>query len=310
MAKASLILLLILGTSCSIQAKFVKNVLPNQFEFELEERGTKFTQKIRFEEGGNLRITEVPDHNDITGATYIFDKSTGLQLDVVNATRSCFLHRPFFTLSNEDEESNLNAASNDEDEVAEYLEVKHEGTLDIELISVKGPMLHREEIPSQLAKHCFEDFEFFAMKQVQKNSHNLHHVENEDNRVLIEDPQLQKEMKFGDPLDFTDLFQVLPMRNRTTHSRVKRSCRNEHMDWTQDNCHFVTTSCSFGCASTDVFWNCEDHGSSYNCEYMLLCPRIMPSKNCLGHVRSGKHTCNPCCRNANCGSRMPQCHVN
>ena len=76
MAKASLILLLILGTSCSIQAKFVNKVLPNQFEFELEERGTKFTQKIRFEEGGNLRITEVPDHNDITGATYIFDKST------------------------------------------------------------------------------------------------------------------------------------------------------------------------------------------------------------------------------------------
>ena len=100
--------------------------------------------------------------------------------------------------------------------------------------------MHREEIPSQLAKHCFEDFEFFAMKQVQKNSHNLHHVEKEDNRVLIEDPQLQKEMKFGDPLDFTDLFQVLPMRNRTTHSRVKRSCKNEYMDFTIENCTLVT----------------------------------------------------------------------
>merc|ERR1712062_431308 len=150
MASISLIFLLIVGTSCSIHARFVKKVLPNQFEIELEERGTRFTQKVRFDEGGNLKITEVPHHNDINGATFIFDKSTGLQLDVVNATRSCFLHQPFFTLSNEDEESILDAASNNEDEVDGYLEVKKEkkeGTLDIELISVKGPKLYREEIP-------------------------------------------------------------------------------------------------------------------------------------------------------------------
>jgi len=295
MATTSLILLLVVGTSCSIHARFVKKVLPNQFEIELEERGTRFTQKVRFDEGGNLRITEVPNHNDINGATFIFDKSTGLQLDVVNATRSCFLHQPFFTLSNKDEESILDTASIDQDEVDGYLELKHEDTLDIELISVKGPMLYREEIPPQLAKHCFEDFEFFAMKQVQKNSYNLHHAKNEDNRVLIENPQLQEEIKFDEPLDFSDLFKVLPMRSRATHPKVPRVKRS-----------LVNDTCQSWCDGAGGHY-CTFTNSELGWDYILMCPRPRPGQNCWLHVRVPGRMCHPCCQTTVC-ARLPTCN--
>ena len=74
MSRASLLILLILGTVGS-QAKIVHQVAPNQFELELEERGTRLTQKIRFDPDG-LRITEVPAHHDLVHAIYVFDSST------------------------------------------------------------------------------------------------------------------------------------------------------------------------------------------------------------------------------------------
>ena len=74
MFRASLFILLILGTLGS-QAKIVHQVAPNQFELELEEQGTRLTQKIRFDPDG-LRITEVPAHNELVHAIYVFDSST------------------------------------------------------------------------------------------------------------------------------------------------------------------------------------------------------------------------------------------
>ena len=73
MFKASLFILLILGT-CGSQAKFVHQVGPDQFEVELEEMGTRLTQKVRFDADGQ-RITEVPAHNGRVAALYVFDDS-------------------------------------------------------------------------------------------------------------------------------------------------------------------------------------------------------------------------------------------
>ena len=73
MFRGSLLILLILGT-CGSQAKIVNHIDPNQYELELEERGTRLTQKIRFDVDG-LRITEVPAHNELLAATYVFDSS-------------------------------------------------------------------------------------------------------------------------------------------------------------------------------------------------------------------------------------------
>merc|ERR1712062_15540 len=273
MASISLIFLLIVGTSCSIHARFVKKVLPNQFEIELEERGTRFTQKVRFDEGGNLRITEVPNHNDINGATLIFDKSTGLQLDVVNATRSCFLHQPFFTLSNKYEESILDAASYDEDVEAEFLKVEPEKSMTLELITVEGPELDRADVPSKMAKYCTEGFQFFAVKQIPVNPYNVH--KNGENGILIEDPRLQKDMKYGDPVDFSDLFQILPMTSTNRRSsRVKRECRIPNSSDVIPDCHWIDDmiTCQSGCDALDIRSICRRNSQSMrSSETILLC---------------------------------------
>ena len=73
MYQANLLILLLLGT-CGSQAKIVNQIDPNQFELKLEERGTRLTQKIRFDVDG-LRITEVPAHNELVAATYVYDSS-------------------------------------------------------------------------------------------------------------------------------------------------------------------------------------------------------------------------------------------
>ena len=95
----------------------------------------------------------------------------------------------------------------------------------LELIDVIGPELVRDSIPSNLKKYCPEDFQSFAMKQVQNNPYTVHN--NTDNELLIGDARLQKDMKFGDKVDeqfFDDLFQIMPTA-RVRSSRVKRECR-------------------------------------------------------------------------------------
>ena len=90
----------------------------------------------------------------------------------------------------------------------------------IELMNVMGPELDRTEIPPKLAKHCPRDFKFFAAKQVQANSYNVH--PQEDGGILIGDPTLQKDVEYGDIADFSDLFQVVPNQRRRS-ARVRRN---------------------------------------------------------------------------------------
>ena len=90
----------------------------------------------------------------------------------------------------------------------------------MEIITVMGPELYRSEIPPKLAEYCPGDFKFFAIKQVQANSHNVH--PQEDGGILIEDPTLQKDMEYGDIADFSDLFQVVPNQRRRS-ARVRRN---------------------------------------------------------------------------------------
>ena len=108
----------------------------------------------------------------------------------------------------------------------------------LELITVEGPELDRADVPSKMGKYCPDGFQFFAVKQIPVSSYNVH--DNGDNETIIEDPRLQKDMKYGDPVDFSDLFQLLPMTNTNRRSsRVKRECRLPNMDITIQGCHFV-----------------------------------------------------------------------
>ena len=105
-----------------------------------------------------------------------------------------------------------------------------------------GPELDRDNIPSNLKKYCTEGYQIFAMKQVQNNPRTVHN--NSNNELLIGDPRLQKEMKFGDKVDFfSDLLQLLPTTNRR-HSRTKRACRLPDGGGKIDSCSWVDSSVS------------------------------------------------------------------
>ena len=55
-------------------ATFVHQVSENEFEIGIEENGVRITENIRYENG--LKITVVPSHHHISGATYVYDQET------------------------------------------------------------------------------------------------------------------------------------------------------------------------------------------------------------------------------------------
>jgi len=309
MSRTSLFILLILG-ACGSQAKFVHhNETNHQFELDLEEMGTRLTQKIRFDADGQ-RITEVPAHNGRVAGLYVFDGSMGLQMNVIESKRTCSLHVPIFNLPNEVGKAFLEENSHQEDEEAEFLKVEPGNSMTLELIMVEGPELDRADVPSKMAKYCPEGFQFFAAKQIQVNPYNVH--DNGKNGILISDPRLQKDMKYGDPADFSDLFQVLPMTNRRS-SRVKRECRwvNGTRAYHHDGCDWVEDiTCEEGCNMMDTKYNCESETTSdVSCEYVLMCPVVMPSRKCLMHTTNAGRRCRACCMSRDCGENMPNCAI-
>merc|ERR1711953_373405 len=311
MSRTSLFILLILG-ACGSQAKFVHhNETNHEFELDLEEMGTRLTQKIRFDADG-LRITEVPPHNGRVAARYVFDDSMGLQMNVIESKRTCSLYVPIFNLPNEVEKAFLEENSHQEDEEAEFLKVEPGNTMTLELIMVEGPELDRADVPSKMAKYCPEGFQFFAVKQIPASSYNVH--KNGENEVLIEDPRLQKDMNYGDQVDFSDLFQILPMTNRRS-SRVKRECRwaNDTVALNVADCHWVDEiSCEEGCPANEIFYRCVRSvpTSGGSCEYLLLCKNVVPGIKCIMHLTAGGQKCRPCCRARDCGGDMQMCPNN
>jgi len=313
MFKASLFILVILGT-CGSQAKFVHQVGPDQFEVELEEMGTRLTQKVRFDADGQ-RITEVPAHNGRVAALYVFDDSMGLQMSVIESEKSCSLQVPLFNLNNKDEKGILEDSSRRDDEEAEVLKVEAARPRTLQLITVEGPELDRADVPSKMGKYCPDGFQFFAVKQIPVTSYN---VENGKNATLIKDPRLQKDFNYGDPVDFSDLFQVLPMTNTNRRSsRAKRAvkeCRRGD-DSVIPSCHVVEgITCPFGCPAVHVVFQCDVGEPWYNwltgsCEYLLMCSTVTPDKDCLYHITSAGQRCRPCCIARDCGRKMPQCEV-
>jgi len=236
-------------------------------------------------------------------------------MNVVPAHRSCYLHVPIFSPGNEYERNILDSVSRQDDEETDFLKVEHGQTMTLELIDVIGPELDRESIPSNLKKYCPEDFQAFVMKQVQNNPRTVHN--NSDNELLIGDARLQKDMNFGDNVDFfSDLFQLMPTVNRRS-SRVKRACRTADGSINVDSCSWIDDrlTCELGCSAEDTFFNCRDAGTQPGavCEYWLLCNRVMPNAGpgagqCLAHVTHGGRICDPCCRARDCGSRMRMCN--
>jgi len=139
----------------------------------------------------------------------------------------------------------------------------------MEIITVMGPELYRSEIPPKMAEYCPGDFKFFAIKQVQANSHNVH--PQEDGGILIGDPRLQKDVEYGDIADFSDLFQVLPKKRS---ARVRRCVVDGQ---TVPSCHYTEINCSLGCSASNTFFNCRPKGQNRSCEYFLRCQKLMVS---------------------------------
>jgi len=281
-------------------ANYVHQKSPNEFDIDLEEQGVRITQKIRFENG--LIITEVPDHHNISSGTFVFDEKMGLKLDVVNATQSCYVYIPFFTIG-KFEENNLKELANEvESKNEELLEVRPEYTMDLELMSVIGPELDIEDLPEHLQKYCHQGFRVFSKKELPADSNNIRESNNYGD-VLLDHPLFKQDAKFGDPVhDFSELFQVLPPSNRS--KRVKRECRNENFALVE-NCFIRDVTCPFGCARNDQYYDCKN--AVYNCFYTFMCSTIIPGEKCLWHTRDSKYSCQPCCANKNCGEHLPRC---
>ena len=55
----------------NVGANFLHQVAPNEFNIDIEERGVRILQKVKFENG--LRITEVPQHHHLSAATFVYD---------------------------------------------------------------------------------------------------------------------------------------------------------------------------------------------------------------------------------------------
>merc|ERR1711953_61183 len=90
---------------------------------------------------------------------------------------------------------------------------------------------------------------------------------------------------------------------------IKRNCKNASMVGTEENCDLTYSSCGdVGCAESDVFYNCVDQNT--NLEFVLLCNIRREGRPCIMALTSGRISCRPCCRNANCGGNyFPTCKM-
>ena len=112
----------------------------------------------------------------------------------------------------------------------------------LELMTIIGPRLDRDQLPPKMANYCPSNFQIFATKQVPVNSPNVRPTANKS-EVLLDDPLFKREVQYDDPVpDFSDLFQVLPPSNRS--SRVKRECRRADMSIDVDNCEWADSKVS------------------------------------------------------------------
>jgi len=91
-------------------------------------------------------------------------------------------------------------------------------------------------------------------------------------------------------------------------STLKRNCKNANMVDTKENCDLTHSPCGDGgCPLSDTLLNCVD--SNTNDEFVLMCSRIRPSRQCIMTITSQGMRCRSCCRNANCGGNLPTCKM-
>merc|ERR1712029_475687 len=69
----------------------------------------------------------------------------------------------------------------------------------------------------------------------------------------------------------------------------RRNCKNANLVDTEENCDLTYSSCGHGCPSSDIFYNCVDDNT--NVEFALLCPNVMPSRQCIMVITSGARRC-------------------
>ena len=62
-----------------------------EFQMDIEEQGTEFTENIKLDEETNTEIIEVPHHNQVAATTFIHDFNRNLTLRVIKATGACFV---------------------------------------------------------------------------------------------------------------------------------------------------------------------------------------------------------------------------
>lgn len=280
---------------------------------KLSEHGTNFSQKTTLDEINGLLITESPAHNDRVAVTFIYDTSSGVMLEVCDATQTAMFHRAFLALKFEQQKTDFESWKDDLDgedrfDGGDRLDLKPTPENSFELININGPDVDIECVPEKYKKFIPNGYRTFLTHQVHPIPGNVYNKGNESEFTVF-DHVSQRQYNFDDVVEnvLADVFNdILPPCAYKQSSRAKRSvCQDEYgniIPRCSQRPDQVT--CNQGCDSTMTGWDCKSIAKG--CQYVLICEGKV-SQACLKHIGSAQNTCEPCCRMRDCGGGIKEC---
>lgn len=314
LAKTVSCLLQLAFVASSVSASFIKEVRPDEYEWQINEHGFNFTQKIRFDEANGFVISEVPRHNGRIATTFYNDQTNGLVLAVSDETKSATIGRAFMGQKIEDQRSVLSSLAQQEDYDSNDRLYANSETVgpSVELIDITGPNIDRRCVPAKYRNFIPKGYPIQLVHQVQKFiGKNVVLNKDDPSQFTIYDPLTQKNYTEGDDINevYNTIFDsILPPVEGTgcphhyKKPRTKRStCRDENRQIIARCTTRLQGDCTT-CQSTNVGYDCHG-GPGSKCVWVLKCQTINNAA-CIKHITSMGRSCNPCCLVRGCGSQI------
>jgi len=280
-----------------------------EFEMEITEHGTNFTQKMTFDEKNGLVIFETPSHNGRVATKFIYDTTNGLMLEVCDEDETAEFHRSFVALNFEHQKKDVESWVEDNDVSDDRFELKATPENTFKLINIQGPDVDIQCVPEKYRGFIPKGYRIYLAHQVQPLPGNVYNRGNES-QFTVFDPISQKKYDHGDDVSvIQDVFNdILPPCAFKPSKRVKREY--QCMD-AQNNvvtrCTTRIANCDLGCDTEYTGWDCTNIKDK--CHYVLTCPHGQGYVNqaCINHINHADNRCVPCCRVRDCGPPLQAC---
>jgi len=295
--------LLILGNFST--ASFVKRINSNEFEMQINEQGTNFSQRMIVDKENGFTITDVPAHNGRLATTIYKDQTNGLVLEVINATSTATFHRQKTGLAVEEEQAFLDKAADSPKNNMDRVTIDQTTAQHVMLYDIKGPDVDYSCVPDKYKKLIPEGFHISLVHQVRVKNNNVAKGSNES-QISLYDPITQRTYNIGDDMDaiIESIFDgILPPCTFEEPHRVKRRyvCRNQYRAIVPRCTGRVLDHECDRCPSNYVGWDCQRLRVG-RCQYQftLACDDTYIGKECLQHFEHDDLSCTPCCRIRGC----------